>query len=125
MTQPLISPRDFTSVIVHPKVHPKINERHNMEASNSNMQFYVPSTFWDDHADRCPCDGDPEVAMASELARKGARVLIAGSPAQIECLRSDAAYYCDRSGPDECPPQIKRSAKATLDAIAKAKGGAE
>jgi hypothetical protein len=80
-------------------------------------QRWVPSTFWDDHFDRSPCDGDPAVDMAQEVKRSGNRVLIKGNTQQIECLRSDAAFYCDRNGPDECPPGLKRSAAATLRAL--------
>ena len=83
------------------------------------IQLWVPAYFWSDHADRCPAD-DPETDMARELREAGRRVLIEGSPKQIETLRSDAAFYCDRDGPDECPAGLKRSARATLDAIRKA-----
>lgn len=82
--------------------------------------IWVPATFWDDHSERCPCDGDPEIDMAREVRRSGRRVLIEGNPVQIEVLRSDADFYCDPAGPDECPPNIKRSAAATLRAIAAA-----
>lgn len=81
-------------------------------------QIWVPAYFWDDHCDRCPCDGDPEVAMAREIRRAGRRVLIDGNETQVECLRSDAAFYCDAHGPDECPLGLKRSAAATLKALA-------
>lgn len=83
--------------------------------------IFVPSIFWDDHSDRCPCDGDPEEAMAKEVRRAGRRVLVEGTAAQIECLRSDAAFYCDNDGPDEAPASIVRSARATLAAIERAK----
>jgi len=80
-------------------------------------QYKVPAKFWDDHSDRCPCDGDPELAMASEVRRAGSRVLIEGNEAQIECLRSDAKYYCHKWGPDECPAGLKQSAAATVRAL--------
>lgn len=80
-------------------------------------RYWVPATFWDDHYDRSPCDGDPEIEMAREVRRAGNRVMIEGDESQIECLRSDAAFYCDRDGPDECPPGLKRSAAATLRAL--------
>lgn len=82
-------------------------------------QVYVPAMFWDDHCDRCPCDGDPDLVMAKEVRRSGSRVLIEGTPEQLEVLRSDAAFYADRWGPDECPPGLKRSAAATLKALQK------
>lgn len=61
--------------------------------------------------------------MATELRQAGHRTLIEATPVQLEVLRSDAAYYCDRDGPDECPPALVRSAKATLAAIAKRRAG--
>lgn len=80
-------------------------------------QKWVPEMFWDDHCERCPCDGDPDEAMAREVRRSGRRVLIEGNDAQIECLRSDAKFYSDRWGPDELPPGLKASAKATVRAL--------
>jgi hypothetical protein len=82
-------------------------------------QYKVPAKFWDDHCDRCPCDGDPDVAMANEVSRSGSRVLIEGNDAQIEVLRSDAAFYSHRWGPDECPAGLKASAAATVKALRK------
>lgn len=58
--------------------------------------------------------------MAKEVSRSAKLVTIEGTPAQIEVLRSDAAFYCDRDGPDECPRGLKLSARATLLAIRKA-----
>lgn len=88
-------------------------------ATKRLMRLKVPAAFWDDHADRCPNDGDPETAVAREVSRHGNRVLIEGTEAQIRNLRSDAEFYCDRWGPDECPAGLKRSAAATLAALAK------
>lgn len=85
----------------------------------TKLTLWVPSRFWDDHAERCPSD-DGEAGLCTEVRSSGRRTQIEGTPAQVECLRSDAAFYCDRWGPDECPPGLKRSARATLDAIAKA-----
>ena len=81
------------------------------------VRYKVPATFWDDHCDRCPCDGDPDDDMARELSRSGSRVTIEGTEAQINVLRSDAEFYADRWGPDECPPGLKRSAVATVRAL--------
>ena len=83
------------------------------------MSLLVPGMFWSDHADRCPCD-DPALDMADEIRQVGARVLIEGNARQIECLRSDAEFYCDAYGPDESPAGLVRSARATLAAIRKA-----
>lgn len=94
-----------------------------MNAAHTPIQLRVPSYFWNDHADRCPCD-NAETDMATEICVAGSRTLIEATPEQLEVLRSDAAYYCDRSGPDEAPASLKRSAKATLAAIAKVKGAA-
>ena len=55
--------------------------------------------------------------MATELKRSGNRVLIEGTAAQVEVLRSDAAFYADKWGPDELPPGLKRSAVATVKAL--------
>lgn len=82
------------------------------------MLKWVPAKFWDDHCDRMPCDGDPETEMANEVRRSGSRVLIEGNDAQINCLRSDAEFYCDKLGPDQCPSGLKRSAAATIRALA-------
>jgi hypothetical protein len=80
-------------------------------------RYKVAAKFWDDHSERCPCDGDPDSAMAREISRSGNRVLIEGNDAQIECLRSDAKFYSDPWGPDELPPGLKASAKATVKAL--------
>jgi hypothetical protein len=85
------------------------------------LRLWVPAYFWSDHADRCPAD-NPETDMATEIREAGHRVQIEATPKQLETLRSDAAFYCDRDGPDECPPGLVRSARATLVAIAKATG---
>lgn len=86
-------------------------------SASALLRVVVGARFWDDHCDRCPCDGNPEQAMANEVGRTGSRVTVEGTPAQIENLRSDAAFYSDRWGPDECPLSLKRSAAATVAAI--------
>lgn len=80
-------------------------------------QYKVPAKFWDDHCDRMPCDGDPDECMAHEVSRSGSRVVIEGTPEQIECLRMDAAFYCSKWGPDRLPPGLKTSAAATLKVL--------
>ena len=87
---------------------------------NSTTRLWVPSTFWADHADRTPCD-NPETDMAQEIESSGNRTLIEATAKQLETLKSDAAYYCDKDGPDECPANLIRSAIATLNAIARAR----
>lgn len=86
------------------------------------MRLVVPLFFWSDHRDRQPCDGDPEVEMAKEVGRRGNRATIEATPVQLETLRSDAAFYCDRDGPGADDPDfrsLRRSAAATLAAIAR------
>lgn len=85
--------------------------------SEKHFQKWVPAKFWDDHSERCPCDGDPEIAMATEIRRSGNRVLIEGNEQQLEVLRSDAKFYSDKWGPDELPAGLKRSAVATVMAL--------
>lgn len=88
--------------------------------TNEQRLYRVPLLFWLDHADRSPCDRPEQ--MAEEISVQSRVAFIMANDEQIECLRSDAAFYCDRWGPDECPSSIKRSARATLEAIAKQKG---
>ena len=85
-----------------------------------SLQLWVPSYFSSAHADRCPCD-NAETDMAQEVREAGRRTLIEATPQQLETLRSDAAKYRHRDGPDESPPSLVCSAKATLAAIDKAK----
>jgi hypothetical protein len=87
-----------------------------MAQGKTMTQYKVPAKFWDDHCARCPCDGDPDIAMAREVSRSGARVLIEGTAAQIEILRSDAAFYAE-GNVDDCASLV-RSAAATLKALA-------
>tara|TARA_R110000868_G_scaffold249898_4_gene506380 strand:+ start:9701 stop:10135 length:435 start_codon:yes stop_codon:yes gene_type:complete len=81
-------------------------------------RYKVPAKFWDDFSDRGPCDGDPETAMPQEVSRSSSRVLIAGTDAQIEWLRSDAKHYSDKWGPDEISSGLKASAASTVKALA-------
>lgn len=79
-------------------------------------ELWVPATFWEDHADRCPTDnGDDGLCRKRRCA--GHRVFIRGSDAQLQVLRDDAAFYAGEDGPDECPAAIRRSAARTLRAI--------
>lgn len=44
------------------------------------------------------------------------------SEEQVRILLSDAEFYADKYGPDECPPGLKPSAKATIRHCKKALG---
>ena len=80
------------------------------------IELKVPTNFWDDHRDRCPSD-DGDSGLATEISRAGTRVTVRGTRAQIECLRSDAAYYADPETMDECPRYLRASASRTLAAV--------
>jgi hypothetical protein len=86
--------------------------------------LWVPALFWEDHADRCPSDtGDAGIAREVSTARN--RVKINGTPAQLQTLYDDAVFYAGDDGPDECPANLKRSAKRCveiLDAFAEREG---
>lgn len=77
----------------------------------------MPATFVQDHFDRgLPhCEGG-----VGEIRRWSGRNVVVRLNAQaFSHLRSDAAFYADKDGPDECPLPIKRSAGATMGALAK------
>jgi hypothetical protein len=87
------------------------------------LKFKVPTLFWQDHADRKPCDGDPDVEMARVVHVGRRYTVIEGTPAQIETLRADAAFYCHPDGPGSDDPAyrgLRASAAATLRAILEA-----
>lgn len=90
-----------------------------MSTNHTPLRLWVPAKFWEDHSERCPCD-DPETEMATEVREGGNRVLIEGTPKQIETLRSDAEFYA-AGNVDDCAALV-RSARATLAAIAAATG---
>lgn len=79
------------------------------------MFYWVPATFWDDHADRCPSDTG-EAGICVEVRRSGRRVLVSGTFEQVDCLKSDAMFYAEGNA-DDCA-NIIRSAKRTLSALA-------
>lgn len=81
------------------------------------IRLWVPSTFWDDHAERCPSDEGPR-GICTEVRQSGRRTLIVGTPEQLECLRSDAGFYAE-GNVDDCPALV-RSARLTLAAIERA-----
>lgn len=85
----------------------------------SEQRLYkVPALFWLDHADRCPCDRPEQ--MADEISIQNRIAFVMANAEQLECLRSDAAFYAG-DNVDDCR-SIQRSARATLAAIAKATG---
>lgn len=89
------------------------------------IRIRVPTQFWLDHADRYPSD-EPIGGIARPVSPyrcDAARILIEGTPKQIECLRADAAYYADPESMDELPAGLRRSAARTLEAIRKALQG--
>jgi hypothetical protein len=75
--------------------------------------YRVPALFWLDYSDRCPCDVPEQ--MAEEVCIQGHTASIMADADQIECLRSDAAFYAE-GNVDGCASLV-RSAKATLAAI--------
>jgi hypothetical protein len=79
--------------------------------------FRVPTLFWEDHAERKPCDGDPEIEVA-RVVKSGRRyTVIEATPVQTETLRADAAFYCHPDGPGSDDPAyrgLRASAAATL-----------
>ena len=82
----------------------------------NTIHLWVPATFWNDHAERNPCD--PGQTIATEVREAGRRVCIEADISQIEVLRNDAAFYAE-GNVDGCRGLIL-SARATLAAIAKA-----
>jgi hypothetical protein len=88
----------------------------------SGQRLYkVPALFWLDHEERNPCDRPEQMAELAGIHGRIAHVM--ANAEQLECLRSDAAFYAG-GNVDDCASLV-RSAKATLDAIAKAKEGTE
>jgi hypothetical protein len=79
--------------------------------------YKVPALFWLDHEDRSPCDRPEQMAELQSI--QGRVAYIMANAEQLECLRSDAEFYAG-DNVDDCK-SIQRSARATLEALAKAK----
>ena len=88
-----------------------------MTTPTEQRLYKVPALFWLDHEDRSPCDRPEQMAELQSIQSRIA--FIFANDEQIECLRSDAAFYADGNVDDV--PGLIRSAKATLVAIAKAR----
>jgi hypothetical protein len=89
-------------------------------AQDEPKVYRVPALFWLDHEDRSPCDRPEQMAELMTIQNRVAFIM--ANAEQLECLRSDAAFYAG-DNVDDCR-SIQRSARATLAAIAKATGGA-
>lgn len=74
------------------------------------MRLYVPRGFWTDYSARFE-KGTPTAVRVA-----GPRVLIEGTPDQIEHLRADATYYAGVNM-DDAPAWLRRSAAATLKVL--------
>ena len=85
--------------------------------TNGNEQrlYKLPALFFLDHEDRSPCDSPEQMAELSSIQGRIAYVM--ANDVQIENLRADAAFYAE-GNVDGCAGLV-RSAKATLEAIAK------
>lgn len=78
---------------------------------------WLPALFWRDHDER-------ELPAGRLIEQRGNRVRVECTAAELAEIRSDAAYYSDRHGPDgmdeEYGPRLKRSAAATVRAVDRA-----
>lgn len=81
-------------------------------SNEGSYNVWLPATFWHDHADR-------ELPAGVLIKERGRRVQVNCTRAELDEIRSDAAYYSDKSGgPDwEEGGPIRRSAAATVRAI--------
>jgi hypothetical protein len=78
--------------------------------------YRIPALFWFDHSERCPCDSEDQ--MAELVSVQGRVAFVMANAVQIETLRSDAAFYAE--GNADGVQHLVRSAKATLESIARA-----
>ena len=72
----------------------------------------LPSLFFRDHLDR----DLPSPMIVYDLGRM---VVVFSNDPHLPELLSDANYYADQYGPDDCSSSLRRSAKATVRAINK------
>jgi hypothetical protein len=93
-----------------------------MTAHEKQMtRLKIPTSFWADHFDRKPCDGNPALEIATPVAVCGTRTLIEATPAQLATLRADAEFYSDaKHWDDPAHRWLVRGAGGTLRAITKA-----
>ena len=69
----------------------------------------LPWKFYLDHCDRN--------LPSPQIVKHNNRCLwVSSDDSNLESLRSDAEFYCDRFGPDTWPA-LRNSARATLEAI--------
>lgn len=95
---------------------PRNQHRH---APVEGATIAVPGLFWADHADRRPGEAQGD-AIAKPVGCRGPCVLLRAEDPGLRTLLADAAYYSDPDGPDECPEDIRASARRTLAALARA-----
>lgn len=81
------------------------------------MRYKVPLAFWDDHCERLPCDGDPQVEIAVEVSRTKRYAIIEADEVQRNVLLLDARHYAHRDGPDCASVGLRSSARATVAAL--------
>lgn len=77
---------------------------------NEMITYTVPARFFGDCEDNC-------VNVGTAIGTNGRRLIVRGTTEQREELLDRARYYCDKDGPDWCPPGIKQSARATIKAL--------
>lgn len=74
------------------------------------MTIDLPAKFWQDH--------DERALPAGKLIKVvGNRVRIECTEEELAEILDDAKFYSDVNGPDQLPPGLKASAKATVRAI--------
>lgn len=82
------------------------------------MRVVLPGLFWCDYQDRWPL-GDREDAIVHDAGRDGSRYIVWLSGPVYDDLLSDSRHYCDKWGPDDISPALKRSARKTVEALDK------
>jgi len=81
-------------------------------------QIWLPLTFFEDHEGR-------DLPSGTVIKRAARKVLVQCSDDELSEIESDAKYYADLCGPDgEGLEGIRRSAKATVEAIKKHRAAA-
>lgn len=81
-------------------------------------EIWLPPRFYQDHEDR-------DLPSGTVLRRTARKVLVRCSDEELAEIEDDAKYYADANGPDgEGLEGLKRSAKATIEAIKKHRAAA-